>query len=375
MNKHVLVVEPRKEIIEDLEDRLESIGHTYDIVTSQRQAREQLGKMNSYSYIILSLDLPVKPGRPSKIKFGLNLFKEMQRVYLDKSVPMIVTLDRHLNNTDIAIKMLNEGAFVAVKPFEDNVKFSLENAISATLDSMIKPGIADAEPEDIPNQYDAENIQDELDNSFAMPEDKESDFAKPEPEIEPDDFTKPEMVFYKNRVELCGVTVCGDKGILTRRILDLLKERLSTGKYKPYSGYELAIIADCESGQQGISVCVSRFKSKVYSLLKDKASVLGEIIVNDRSHGYSIEDQITVIDKMSSQIIKEDFKCPAGLSDDQKLLYEYLLANKMASRAELESEFKMSKHAANRTLQNLISIGLIRCVGQSKSTLWLPVDK
>ena len=242
MSEHALIVEQRQEIIEDLEDRLESIRHTFDITTSQRRARELLKNPEKYSYVILSLDIPVKPERPSKMKFGFNLFKEMQCIFSNRSIPIVVTLERRHINSNTAIKMVHRGAFIAVKPFEDNVEFSLENAIFAALDSKSNPdNIVDVALEASPDQIDTKIVSENKDG----------------------DLTKPEMIFYNNRVELCGVTVCGGSGTLTRRLLDLFKERGTEGKYRAYSGYELAIIADCESGQPGISACINNFKRKV----------------------------------------------------------------------------------------------------------------
>ena len=358
MCKHVLVIEPRTEIIEDLEDRLESIGHTYDIVSSQRQAREMLDLRTDYSYIILSQEIPVRPGRPSKMKFGYNLFNEIQELFIE-SIPVIVTVDRRYLNSNTAVKMAHQGAFIAVKPFEDYGEFSLEDVIDKVLELMPVCGSVRA------NRHEEISVDKNTEDDLPL-----DDIEECKTEV------TPEMVFYNNRVELCGVAVCGDNSTLARRLLDLLKERASDSKYRAYSGYELAAITGCESGQQGVSASISNFRNKALGLLKGKADNLGEIIVNDRSHGYRLEDHIEVIEKTPAKSKKDSGNnIPDDLTDSQKKVMDYLLVNKKAGRSDLENQLNLSRPAINRQLQSLRDLGLVRCAGKGKSTLWLPVDQ
>ena len=163
---------------------------------------------------------------------------------------------------------------------------------------------------------------------------------------------------------------------MTRRLLDLLKERTTEGKYRSYSGYELAAIAGCESGQQGISACIANFRNKALDALKGKNINLGEIIINDRTHGYRLKDNIEVVEKVSLKTKKspptEDLN---NLPDIQRNILMYLRTNQKGSSLELQQNLNISKSVVNRHLQELRTKGYVKCTGKGKSTLWLPVDR
>jgi DNA-binding response OmpR family regulator len=57
MKLHALVVDDSSDILEDVADRLESLGHTCDRVSCQNDAREHL-EQNSYSYVLLDMEIP-----------------------------------------------------------------------------------------------------------------------------------------------------------------------------------------------------------------------------------------------------------------------------------------------------------------------------
>ncbi|KPK43806.1 MAG: hypothetical protein AMK72_12850 [Planctomycetes bacterium SM23_25] len=67
----------------------------------------------------------------------------------------------------------------------------------------------------------------------------------------PAPFTGGKMVFYPDRVELCGVTILGDTGSgQCRAVLDVLKRRKPDGRYVRVGGEKLAAELGAEGGRR-----------------------------------------------------------------------------------------------------------------------------
>ena len=62
------------------------------------------------------------------------------------------------------------------------------------------------------------------------------------------------MTFLPDRVELCGVRILGNgDSCQMRRILEALRQKRDGGKYIAYEGSQLAKIAKCRGGQNGLT--------------------------------------------------------------------------------------------------------------------------
>ena len=85
-------------------------------------------------------------------------------------------------------------------------------------------------------------------------------------------FSGGEMVFFSERVELCGVTICGGPRSQTRRrILDLLREKQSNGSFVAYSGEELAEKAGLEGGRGTTVGAIRDLRSDIIESLRKEA--------------------------------------------------------------------------------------------------------
>jgi len=109
-----------------------------------------------------------------------------------------------------------------------------------------------------------------------------------------------EMVFYSDRVELCGVKIVGDTGTgQSRMILDLLKRKRDAVRYVYMSGEALAK----SIGAGGIGVvtgCMRTIRKNATDRLMEMLGVrVGneDVIVNDGVHGYCLKEWITVRDE------------------------------------------------------------------------------
>ncbi len=129
MTYHALVIDDSPDVLEDVKDRLESIGHTCDCVTCLQCARDRLAK-NSYSYILLDLEIPVRYGRPSRIPNGQHLLREVRGMKGYEDIPIIVMTSHGHDSPDLAVEVLRcDGATDFVKKTFADSGHTLEKAI------------------------------------------------------------------------------------------------------------------------------------------------------------------------------------------------------------------------------------------------------
>ncbi|MFW6062065.1 MAG: response regulator, partial [Planctomycetota bacterium] len=226
---HALVVEDSEDILEDVCDRLESLGHTCDCAFSQEQARECLQRPDGYSYVLLDLEIPVKYGRRSRIQNGRNLLQEIRGIPGLEPIPIIVMTSHGKDSPNLAIDVLrhNGADDYVTKPFGSNGR-SMEQTI---LDALAQCG-------------------------RSRPGARTRSAASP-PDRPPQPFEAGELVFYDTHVELCGVKLCGDVhcGVI-RRILDLLARKRPNGRRMFFSGEQIANQLELERGQKAVAEAV-----------------------------------------------------------------------------------------------------------------------
>ena len=356
MTYHALVIDDSPDVLDDVKDRLESIGHTCDCVTCLQCARDHLAK-NSYSYVLLDLEIPVRYGRPSRILNGQNLLREIPATKGYEDVPIIVMTSHGHDSPDLAVEVLrgNSAMDYVKKPFPDK-GHTLEGAIQDALAASGRshPGAA-----------------------------KRSAAVKDEP---PQPFECGEMVFSEDRVELCEVKICGgsESGMI-RRILDELRGKNAHGRYVRYSGSELAKRVDCERGQNGVAEAVRDFRNSVCEVMLDEANIkmdrLYDIILNDRRYGYRLSSKITVRDAddpvndpVNEQ--RDPVNDPLTGADDpennerQQWALGQMHAGKEFRKADIADHFECSKETARRDLKDLRRRGMIEFIGPSKTGHW-----
>jgi CheY-like chemotaxis protein len=207
MTFHALAIDDDPAILDDVKDRLECLGHTCDCATCLNCARKLLTR-NTYSYILLDLQIPVCYGRKSRIPNGQNLLREIRAMKGYADIPIIVMTTHGHDSPDLAVEVFRcDGASDFVKkPFADR-GHTLEKAVRDALaaSGRSRPGAA-----------------------------KRSGPGIDEP---PRAFECGEMVFSPSRIDLCDVKVCGgpESGMI-RRILDELRHTNSHGRFVRYDG-------------------------------------------------------------------------------------------------------------------------------------------
>jgi biotin operon repressor len=129
-----------------------------------------------------------------------------------------------------------------------------------------------------------------------------SAYAPQEPEKTPKAATEPfeggELVFYRDRAELCGVTIANaSRSSQVWTILTTLNETLANGRYRAFSGNELAAKISRAAGQGSIAGSIRDFRRSVAETLgRELGLKLEPQDVIETSHGYRFKTWITTKD-------------------------------------------------------------------------------
>jgi DNA-binding response OmpR family regulator len=251
MTYRALVVDDELEILGVVGDVLDSLGHEYDTATCQDEARRLLAE-HQYSYHLLDLEIPVRPNRGfPRIQNGENLLRQIAARRNGRHEPILVMTGHGTDSPKLAVQMMKLGAADYItRPFA---------TVGRTLDQAILDALA-----------------------------QQPHTVGPATPSEASPFRGGELVFYSDRIELCGVkVVCGDSRI--RKILEHLKERRSNGKYVAYSGVKLAHAMGLRGGQNGIAEAIKDFRDEVEDALKARGIICGrKDVIQSGGAGYRL---------------------------------------------------------------------------------------
>jgi DNA-binding response OmpR family regulator len=205
MKYRALVIDDDKEIIRTVGDVLTSLNHAYDSAGDQESARKML-VAGKYDYILLDLEIPVRPGRLCRIENGKNLIREIRKTPGIENLPVIVMTGHGNDSPDLAVSVMRTGADHYVKkPFAGD-----------ELDKAIREVLA---------------------------RDKQSDHT-PRTKTEhktltPFNAEKREMVIEEERVTVCGVEVWQDCYQPDMRNVLMMLNRKEGGHYVRIKGSKL----------------------------------------------------------------------------------------------------------------------------------------
>jgi len=376
MTPHAIVVDDNRDVLDDVSDRLESMGHTCDLAETQSDARKLL-EHGRFSYALLDLEIPVRYGSPCRIGNGKNLLREMRSIKGLQDMPVIVMTAHGHGSPRLAVDVMKHSGAVdfVMKPFSE-ADPPLEEVIEDVLriTRRTRPG-ARAFSEVV---------------------------CDPEP---PQPFKEGEMVFSETRVELCGVRICDGRGSgLARSILDVLREKDGRGMFIALSGEELARRAGgAMTRQNDIADAIRRLRERIQLSLLEQANVRctrRDVVSNDRRYGYRLTGKITIrdVDDVNSDPndvrndpnnvkndpnngeddVRNDVR---KIADDVKSTgarQEWILGE-LEARGEMrkdevfpgyKNQFGLSKTTLERDLNALRRRGLIRFDGERRTGHW-----
>lgn len=295
MTPKALVVDDDPAIIDAVGETLESLGHVYDHAGCVESARKLMDQ-DQYSYFLVDLEIPLRAGRTvPRIQNGENLLEEIIRRTGTRKRPVIVMTAHGKDGPDLAVEVMKKGAVDYVtKPFP--VKgYTLDKKINEALTRVgaTSHGAAGGK----------------------------SPAAGPSGELTP--FGGGELVFYRNRVELCGVRVCGGaRSGQTRRILDRLRAKRPNGKYVACSGAELAEAIRCETGQNGVAGTIRDFRRHVAETLADQAGLKcgARDVILSGGVGYRLHEWIVVKDGADERLGAAVCPAPGNPEGDSAII-------------------------------------------------------
>ncbi len=346
MTFHALVVDDNQDVLDEVQDRLDSMGHTCEVAETQNDARRLLDQ-GRFSYGLFDLEIPLRFGSPTRIGNGKNLVREVRST---QGFPVIVMTAHGRGDHKLAVEVMKFGAndFVQ-KPFSESDP-PLERVIDDVLRGAGRDEISAMPP------------------SLTLGD------------SEPRGFAGGELTFFPTRVELCGVKICGDEdSSVTRKILDVLHGG------RAYSGEELADIIGSEGGAPAVAGAIRNFRQRVRRTLLAEAGLeidpASDLIVNDRQHGYRFSDKLTVVgctgllsaDRESldaSEVVVQDEPDEVpGDSLSQWILDELGRAGRLR-RSQIVSRTARSSSTVRRALAELRDEGRIVFEGSARSGYW-----
>ncbi|MFV0446023.1 MAG: response regulator [Planctomycetaceae bacterium] len=256
-----LIVEDDPRIMETVVDVVESLGHEHATASCQDDARNLLNGQ-PYAYALLDLEIPVKQGRSfPRIENGINLLCDLVSRY-GRQTPVIIMTAHGNDGPHQGVDCMKLGAADYIpKPFPITGR-TLSKAIMEALENSGQAGNRGT--------------------------------TTKRPSGSPRPFEGGRLVLFKRRVEICGVDVPISPAM--HRILTLLSEKRSNGKYAAYAGSDLTEMLGVDCGQNGIASQVLEFRNKVGQRLLEEANITcGRTdVLNSGGPGYRLQEWITI---------------------------------------------------------------------------------
>jgi DNA-binding response OmpR family regulator len=252
-----LVIEDDQTHLDLLEERLFSMGHQCRKARSQAQADEMLDAY-TFDYFIIDLEIPSRPGRSPNLAYGLNLLWKIRRMPGHNRIPIIVITGHGLESHHLCAETMRLGAtdFLG-KPFSlDN---PLENRIREALRLF-----------------------------------RERNGSGKTAPAKPAKFEGGDLIYYDDRIELCGVKICGaTDSSIKRRVLDMLRHRSAKGAYRCFPMRDIAERLNLDR-PGAVAEAIADLRKDCRERLRDEAGFecQDEDVVSNRNRGYHLRDWI-----------------------------------------------------------------------------------
>lgn len=226
----------------------------------------------------------------------------------------------------------------------------------------------------------------------------------------PRPFESGTMVFYKDRVDLCGAIICsGRRSETKRKILDVLRKTSADGSFVAYSGKELVEAAAL--GEKDVAAAIRGLRAAIErALLKEASITCGpKDVILSGGPGYRLSQRLSVQDGTENSSVsvnvnkrdprerderdsrerdernernerdpnerdgldgRGDAESDPGVDspgDRQKWILDELSAGRKLRIADVEKELSVSNPTARRDLAALKAQGQIEFVGKPKT--------
>lgn len=351
MKCRALIVDDDDSIRESVGDIVMSLGHEFECAGSQNAARRLL-EDREFSYVLLDLEIPVRDdGGFARRENGENLLAEIRSRPTTVDMPVIVMTAHGTDGPDLGVKQMKLGANDFVnKPFE-----------GGNLDAAIREAVGKR-----PNS-----------NGHSR-----HTIVEPKPEGPPRPFAGGLLALHVQRVELGGVTIL-EKSARGHawRIIELLAEKNDAGKYRSFSGQQLAEKLGRRVGQNAVSQCIRALRKRIASALYDQLNVeCGDRdVIESGGRGYRLKEWIEVRrgEGAGSSVNLDpgdnrrdmggdpgDTNVDPGVNERQRWILDQLRDGAKLRRGDVEKQFKCSAKTAKRDLAELRERGVVHFVAK-----------
>lgn len=352
--KCALIVDDDPGIVRIVEGVLASLGHTYHTADCQEAARGLLAK-HIFDYVLLDLEIPVHSGREfSRTQNGINLLEEIAQDGAHAGTPAIVMTAHGTSSPDLCSEVYNKGAANWInKPFPSAGR-TLDVVIKETLDRAARLVMSTAV------KSSTERLGDPLARAI--------------------------IDFHQDRVELCGVRISGARNSTQeRKILELLAEKNSHGRFLPKSCEDLASQAGSGGGQNSISGTVKNLRRKISSVVEKELGVRcenTEIIESTKSQGYRFANKVEVRLHGNGGLGnsgKPNFRggqLPGRSAPDRiSWIRDRLLRGEKLKASEVARELGVSSKTVERYFDSLKQEGVAAYQGSSRSGFFVFLER
>jgi len=334
MKHRALVIDDDKEIIRTVGDVLTSLNHAYDSAGDQESARKMLAA-DKYDYILLDLEIPVKPGRLCRIENGKNLIREIRKTPGMENIPVIVMTGHGNDSPDLAVSVMRTGADHYVKkPFAGD---ELDKAIREVLARDKQPDHA---------------LRTKTEHKALTPFNAE----------------KRAMVIEEERVTVCGVEVWRDCYQADMREVFLMLNKKEGGHYVRIKGSKLMKDLGRDPSNP-LGKPISSFRANASNRLKEQCGLecgKQDIIASGQGGYYFTEwMDVHIAGSKTHEPKNESAVKPLKpgnepvLNERQKWILEQLDKGVRLHRTDIVRHMQKNRSTINRDLRNLRNRGLI----------------
>ena len=325
-----LIVDDDQEILNLLEERLLSMGHECRKAQSQTEAEEILNE-HVFDYILLDLEIPNRFQGRADIVYGHNLLRKIRQTPGHTRTPVLAITAHGLKSHHLCAETMKLGAtdFVG-KPFgRDN---PLEDKIREALrtQSQEKNGT---------NDFLSGKLQ---------------------------KFAGGDLVFYDDRVELCGIKICGAKGSSNkRRVLDVLRESNNNGGYRCFSMKDIADRLKMDR-PGAVAEAVADLRKEYRERLRIESSIAcdDEDVIANQNRGYHLRDWITVLEGLD-ETRKAAAEKQIALNENQKGIIRLLRKHGKRTPRQLSDGLHLLRSTVTAEVDSLVEAGLVASEGNA----------
>jgi len=342
---NALVVDDDPDILIEVTERLEAIGHRSKGVNSVEEARATLAQ-GGWDYLVLDLEIPIKFGRPNRVENGLALLGEINQK--DGHLPVVVITAHGHDSSDLAAAVISAGKpldFIR-KPFPrpGHQQRTLEDAVRKAAETQVRQRAG----------------------------------GRAAPTI----FNGGTLRFNPDRVDLMDVPICGneDSGLM-RRIFDHLRQSIGPAGWKGHTADVLAAKVGAAGGAS-VSSTIKAWRTRVVDLLLKRANytLTDTSIILSGSGGYRFAKNISVemVEAEPAKVTpvpaaKAAPVLPEGTrwNERQVAIAARLAGGEIVRRKDLETEFAVSDKTLKRDLTAMKAKGLALPQGNGSDHTWM----